>query len=265
MSDAADPGSIRDEPEEWTVHDVERVWQGDAPFSVRRDTISNPARPDVRFSRLVLDHPGAVVILAVDEQERALVLQQYRQPALLRFVELPAGLLDVEDEDPLVAAQRELREEGLVVAEHWTHLFATYSSPGVSSERVTYFLARGLSEAPDRGGFEPEHEEADMTTSWVPVADLVEGIRDGPDHRRADRAGAARLPALRRSKRWLKRVSPSRGRCALWTGSPRRLILRARPCRGAWSCGGPAEREAPRLLVRALCAALDSTAVVPTT
>ena len=179
VSDAADPGSIRDEPEEWTVHDVERVWQGDAPFSVRRDTISNPARPDVRFSRLVLDHPGAVVILAVDEQERALVLQQYRQPALLRFVELPAGLLDVEDEDPLVAAQRELREEGLVVAEHWTHLFATYSSPGVSSERVTYFLARGLSEAPDRGGFEPEHEEADMTTSWVAVADLVEGIRTG--------------------------------------------------------------------------------------
>jgi 8-oxo-dGTP pyrophosphatase MutT (NUDIX family) len=176
VSDAE--AGLRDEPESWQVHDVERIWQGDAPFSVRRDIISAPAHPDVLFGRLVLEHPGAVVILAVDEQERALVLQQYRHPALTRFVELPAGLLDIEGEDPLVAAQRELREEGLVVAEQWTELFSTYSSPGLSSERISYYLARGLSEAPDRGGFEPAHEEADMTTAWVPVADLVEGVRD---------------------------------------------------------------------------------------
>jgi 8-oxo-dGTP pyrophosphatase MutT (NUDIX family) len=170
---------LRDEPESWQVHDVERIWQGDAPFSVRRDIISAPAHPDVLFGRLVLEHPGAVVILAVDEEERALVLQQYRHPALIRFVELPAGLLDVEGEDPLVAAQRELREEALLVAERWTHLFSTYSSPGLSSERISFYLARDLSTAPDRGGFEPAHEEADMTTAWVPVADLVEGVRDG--------------------------------------------------------------------------------------
>lgn len=179
MSDERERADVRDEPEAWPVHHVERVWQGDAPFSVRRDTISNPAHPDEKFTRLVVEHPGAVVMLAVDEEERALVLRQYRQPALLRFVELPAGLLDVEDEDPLVAAQRELREEGLVVAESWTQLFSTYSSPGLSSERVTYYLAQGLSDAPDRGGFEPEHEEADMTTAWVPVADLIEGVREG--------------------------------------------------------------------------------------
>ena len=177
MSDAE--AGLRDEPESWQVHDVERIWQGDAPFSVRRDIISAPAHPDVLFGRLVLEHPGAVVILAVDEEERALVLQQYRHPALIRFVELPAGLLDVEGEDPLVAAQRELREEALLVAEQWSQLFSTYSSPGLSSERISYYLARGLSEAPDRGGFEPAHEEADMTTAWVPVADLVEGVRDG--------------------------------------------------------------------------------------
>ena len=177
MSDAE--AGLRDEPESWQVHDVERIWQGDAPFSVRRDIISAPAHPDVLFGRLVLEHPGAVVILAVDEEERALVLHQYRHPALTRFVELPAGLLDVEGEDPLVAAQRELREEALLVAEQWSQLFSTYSSPGLSSERISYYLARGLSEAPDRGGFEPAHEEADMTTAWVPVADLVEGVRDG--------------------------------------------------------------------------------------
>jgi len=168
-----------DEPQSWPVHEIERVWNGPAPFSVRRDTISVPGSPDERFGRLVLEHPGAVVILAVDEQERALILHQYRHPALMRFVELPAGLLDVPDEDPVVAAQRELREEGLVVAEHWTHLFTTYSSPGLSSERIGYYLAQGLSAAPDRGGFEPAHEEADMTLEWVPVADLVDGVREG--------------------------------------------------------------------------------------
>ncbi|MGA8992702.1 MAG: NUDIX hydrolase [Nocardioidaceae bacterium] len=176
-ADAA--AAVADRPEAWPVHQVERIWQGAAPFSVRRDIISAPGRPDERFGRLVLEHPGAVVVLAVDEQDRALVLQQYRHPALLRFIELPAGLLDEPDEDPLEAARRELREEGLVLAEQWTHLFTTYSSPGLSSERIAYYLARGVSAAPDRGGFVLEHEEADMTLSWVPVDDLVAGVRDG--------------------------------------------------------------------------------------
>ena len=171
--------ALADEPATWTVHEEERVWQGAAPFSVRRDTISAPGRPDERFARLVLEHPGAVVILAVDDQERALVLFQYRHPASMRLVELPAGLLDVEGEDPLVAARRELREEGLVLAAHWRHLFTTFSSPGLSSERIAYYLATGLTAAPDRGDFEPAHEEADMTLDWIPVDDLLEGIRDG--------------------------------------------------------------------------------------
>lgn len=171
--------ALSDRPDSWPVHDVERIWKGDAPFSVRRDLISAPGRPDERFGRLVLEHPGAVVVLAVDEQERALVLHQYRHPAAMRLVELPAGLLDDPDEDPVTAARRELQEEALLLAERWTHLFSTYSSPGLSSEKIAYYLAEGLSPAPDRGGFEPAHEEADMTTEWVPVEDLVHGVRDG--------------------------------------------------------------------------------------
>lgn len=169
----------RDRPESWPVHEVERIWAGSAPFSVRRDVISAPGRPDEQFGRLVLEHPGAVVILAVDEEERVLVVHQYRHPAAMRFVELPAGLLDEPGEDPVTAAQRELREEGLVLAERWTHLFTTYSSPGLSSERIAYFLAQRLSPAPDRGGFEPAHEEADMTLDWVPVDALLQGVREG--------------------------------------------------------------------------------------
>jgi 8-oxo-dGTP pyrophosphatase MutT (NUDIX family) len=168
-----------DRPESWPVHDVECIWKGAAPFSVRRDMVSVPGHPDETFGRLVLEHPGAVIILAVDEQERALVLHQYRHPAAMRFVELPAGLLDVAGEDPVRAARRELQEEGLILAAEWTHLLTTYSSPGLSSERLAYFLARDLSPAADRGGFEPAHEEADMTLEWVPVDDLLEGVREG--------------------------------------------------------------------------------------
>ena len=171
--------ALSDRPESWPVHDVERIWNGGAPFSVRRDLISAPHRPDEQFGRLVLEHPGAVVILAVDEDERVLVLHQYRHPAAMRFVELPAGLLDEPDEDPVSAARRELQEEALLLAERWTHLFTTYSSPGLSSEKIAYYLAEGLGAAPDRGGFEPAHEEADMTTHWVPVDELVQGVRDG--------------------------------------------------------------------------------------
>jgi ADP-ribose pyrophosphatase len=173
------PGPPADRPESWPVHEVERIWEGAAPFSVRRDVISAPGRPGEHFGRLVLEHPGAVVVLAVDDEDRALVLEQYRHPALQRFVELPAGLLDVGGENPLAAARRELREEGLLLADRWDLLFSTYSSPGLSSERITYFLARDLSPAPDRGDFVPEHEEADMTVSWVPVEELIEGVRTG--------------------------------------------------------------------------------------
>ncbi len=176
---------LSDPAEHWPVHEVERIWSGNAPFAVRRDTISAPGRPGETFGRLVLEHPGAVVILAVDDRERTLVLHQYRHPVERRMLELPAGLLDVPGEDPLLAAQRELREEALLVADTWEHLLATYPSPGLSSERIDIFLASGLSAAPDRGDFTPAHEEADMTTSWVPVADLVEAflahdITNGP-------------------------------------------------------------------------------------
>lgn len=171
--------SLRDVPESWPVHETEDVWSGAAPFSVRRDVIAAPSRPDETFGRLVFDHPGAVIVLAVDDARNAFVLRQYRHPASLRFVELPAGLLDVEHEDPLVAAQRELREEALLLAGRWSHLLSTYPSPGFSSERMEIYLAEELTAAPDRGAFEPEHEEADMTTAWVPVADLVDGVLAG--------------------------------------------------------------------------------------
>ncbi|WP_148574826.1 NUDIX domain-containing protein [Nocardioides caldifontis] len=177
-------GKLADQPERWPVHESRDVWRGPAPFAVRNDLISAPGRAE-RFWRLVMEHPGAVVVLAVDDEERALVLRQYRHPTGTRFVELPAGLLDEPGEDPQVAAERELLEEGAVRADEWDHLNTLHTSPGINSERIEVYLARSLTAVPDRGGFEPQHEEADMTAEWVPVDELVDGVlerrlTDGP-------------------------------------------------------------------------------------
>jgi 8-oxo-dGTP pyrophosphatase MutT (NUDIX family) len=169
-----------DEPQSWPVHSSEDIWRGSAPFAVRRDEVSVPGEVGgaERFGRVVVEHPGAVVVLALDEDDRALVLRQYRHPIGMRMVELPAGLLDVPGEDPLVAAQRELLEEGGVEAGHWTHLSSMHTSPGISAERIEIYLAQGLRSVPDRGGFEPHHEEADMTVHWVPFPDLLDAVLD---------------------------------------------------------------------------------------
>ncbi len=202
---------LADRPEAWPVQATEVAWRGSAPFWLRQDLLSAPGRPDQTFTRLAVVHPGAVVVLAVDDDERALVLQQYRHAARTRFVELPAGLLDVDGEDPVVAARRELLEEGALVAAQWTHLLTSYSSPGVSQERVETYLARDLTAVPDRGGFALEHEEADMTSAWVPVVDLLDGVLGG---RLTDAplALAVMAYALRRTGR-----SPS----AVQAGGPR--------------------------------------------
>lgn len=169
--------ALGDEPEAWPVHATEDVWRGPAPFAVRLDEISRPDEPE-RFSRLVVEHPGAVVVLAVDDRGRALVLKQYRHAAAHRFVELPAGLLDQPGEDPLDAARRELLEEAGLEADRWQHLTTVHNSPGFTSERIALFLASDLRPA-DRGDFVAEHEEADMTLHWVPLEDLLAAILDG--------------------------------------------------------------------------------------
>jgi ADP-ribose pyrophosphatase len=170
---------VRDEPERWPVASSTDLYRSGLPFALRSDRIRHPDRPDEEpFERMVLEHPGAVVILAVGDDERVLCLRQYRHPAAMRMLELPAGLLDRAEEEPASTAARELLEEAGLRAGSWTLLCSTYSSPGISSELIHYFLARELQEA-HRGDFVAAHEEADMETLWVPYDELLAACLDG--------------------------------------------------------------------------------------
>jgi ADP-ribose pyrophosphatase len=120
-----------------------------------------------------------VAVVALDEEDRVLLVRQYRHPVGAHLWELPAGLRDADGEPPLETAKRELAEEALLSAERWSLLVTIYSSPGFCDEHVLIYLAEQLSEAPRPDGFVVEHEEADMTLDRVPLADAVQRVFDG--------------------------------------------------------------------------------------
>ncbi|MEO7349554.1 MAG: NUDIX hydrolase [Terrimesophilobacter sp.] len=122
-------------------------------------------------------HPGAVAVLAEDSAGRLLLIKQYRHPVGYRDWELPAGLLDIDGEDPLEAAKRELAEETDLQAAHWSQLCQFFSSPGGSSEVITVFRASGLSPASET--FERTGEEAGIEVRWEPFDDVVAAVLDG--------------------------------------------------------------------------------------
>ena len=172
------PG-LGDAAESWPVEDSTDLFRDDWVMALRADRIRRPDdREGEAFRRLVLEHPGAAVVVALDDNDRVLCLRQYRHAARRRFVELPAGLCDVDGEDPLEVARRELREEAGLEAGEWVGLTSTYSSPGISSELMHFYLARDLAPT-DRGDFVPEHEEADMETLWVDFEELLAAVLDG--------------------------------------------------------------------------------------
>ncbi|MBW8750401.1 MAG: NUDIX hydrolase [Propionibacteriales bacterium] len=178
MTEAADAQPpLADEPLSWPVVGSAYLHKDDWVVAFRSDTIHRPDHPEDTFRRLVVEDPGAVIVLALDEQDRVVVIHQYRHPVQMRLVELPAGKLDQVGEDPVVAAQRELREEVGLLAREWTHLMTTYASPGITAETHALYLARGLEDI--ERDFDPHHEEAEMAVSRVPLAELVEAVLDG--------------------------------------------------------------------------------------
>jgi ADP-ribose pyrophosphatase len=130
------------------------------------------------LTREFVEHSGAVAVVVLDEAGRVLLLRQYRHPARVLEWELPAGLLDVPGEDPLVAAQRELAEEADLVAAEWSRLATHRSSPGFTDEVLTTYLATGVTEVPEAERHERTGEERDMELRWVPLREAVDAVLD---------------------------------------------------------------------------------------
>jgi 8-oxo-dGTP pyrophosphatase MutT (NUDIX family) len=162
---------LRDDFVEVPVIDSEIVFRGRV-WDIRRDTFEYGGQ---NIARDFVDHTGAVAVLALDDDDNVLLIKQYRHPIGTRDWELPAGLLDIHGESPLVAAQRELAEETDLAAADWSLLTEFHNSPGGSNEAIRVYLARGLSSTP---AFDRTDEEADMELRWVPLLEAVDAVLD---------------------------------------------------------------------------------------
>ena len=172
--------AVEDRAERWPVSSSSVAHRTGRVISVRRDVVAPVAGE--QFTRDVVVHPGAVGILALDEQERVLLVSQYRHPVGHRLLEAPAGLLDVPGEPYHEAAVRELYEEGHVRARDWRVLVDAFTSPGMTTESIRVYLARDLEQVPDGDRHVGRAEEADMPVLWAPLPEVVAAILAGRLH-----------------------------------------------------------------------------------
>jgi ADP-ribose pyrophosphatase len=161
---------VQDEPFRPEIVSSEAVFDGRI-WDVRRDVFRYNGED---ITREYVEHTGAVAVLALDDQERVLLIKQYRHPVRHRDWEIPAGLLDIRGEDPLTAVKRELAEEADLVADEWNVLTDIFTSPGGSDEAIRIYLARGVRPAAE--AFAREEEEADIETAWLPLDDAVDAV-----------------------------------------------------------------------------------------
>jgi 8-oxo-dGTP pyrophosphatase MutT (NUDIX family) len=170
---------LADVPASWPVTRTEVLGEG----QIARFLADDVQTPDgSSMTREYLRHPGAVVVIALDDQDRVVLVRQYRHAVRHRLLEPPAGLLDVAGEDYLAAAQRELAEEVGLAAGRWNVLVDVFSTPGIMGEAVRVYLARDLSAVRPPDGFTKVHEEAEMDVVWAQLDDLVEAVLDGRVH-----------------------------------------------------------------------------------
>lgn len=182
---------IADERFTYPAGDRRDIWQGHI-FGISSEQVDLPAG---RVLREFITHPGAVAIVALDDDDNVALIRQYRHPVRAKLWEIPAGLLDVAGEDYLTAARRELREETDLAGTEWHVLVDLFTSPGGSQESVRIFLARNLSRLPQP--FAREDEEADMEQRFVPLTDAVAAVLAGRVHSPTAVAGLLAAHAAR--------------------------------------------------------------------
>lgn len=179
---------------DFTVIDTTTLFQGRI-VGVREDVVRMPDGSEAK--REIVAHLGAVVVVALDENENVVLVRQYRPAVRAWLTELPAGLLDVDGEPPLEAAQRELAEEAQLSAATWHTLLDLHSSPGFSDETVRVYLARDLSAEDRPDGFVVEHEEVTMTVTREPLETAVARTLAGQITNAAAAAGVLAAAAAR--------------------------------------------------------------------
>ncbi|MCD2144748.1 NUDIX domain-containing protein [Gordonia paraffinivorans] len=169
--------------------------------------------------REVVEHFGAVAILARDEDGRIAMVRQYRHPVGRRLLELPAGLLDQDGEEPLEAARRELAEEADLAAETWHVLVDLALSPGFTDEALRLYLAEDLHhlEAAER-----VDEEAELEVEWIALDDAVRMVLGGEIVNATSVAGILAAAAAQRAGVELRGVD------APWPDEPTALRDRRR-------------------------------------
>jgi ADP-ribose pyrophosphatase len=148
----------------------EIVYQGRA-FTIRRDHMELPDGRTVQFD--IVAHTGSVVLLPLDANGNLLFVRQYRHPAKLELLELPAGTLD-EDEAPEACARREIREETGMAAGKLKEIGQFYLAPGYSTEFMHVYLASELRPDP----LEPDADEF-LQVEAIPLAQALEMAQRG--------------------------------------------------------------------------------------
>jgi len=143
-------------------------------------------------AREVVEHQGAVAVVALDAKKRVLMVRQYRSGAQSELLEIPAGTLE-PNEDPATCAQRELQEETGFRAARLKNLGYFYSSPGFCTEKMYLFLARNLKP----GNAAPDTDEI-IRAEWMPLARALRLIERG------EIVDAKTIVGLARAARWLK-------------------------------------------------------------
>ncbi len=175
-ADEALADEVVTDPAKYPIQSTRTVFEGHI-VSVRQDEV---AMSDGSIGhRDVVVHPGAVGVVALDDQDRIVMIRQYRHPVRSYLWEVPAGLKDVADEPLVETARRELVEEAGVAAQRWDRLLDLYASPGGSTEEVTIFLARDLSPAQRPADFEFSAEELDLEVRYVALADAQAAVLTG--------------------------------------------------------------------------------------
>ena len=172
--------NISDTVEHWPVASSAELTRSRL-VTVRSDQVRTPENQ--LAERDVVLHPGAVAALALDAEDRILMIRQYRHAVGRLLWEIPAGLRDVAGEDPWLTAQRELMEETGYRARDWRVLVDYYSSPGFSTERLRIFLARDLEAVPAaERHFVPRDEEAHLLLAWLSLDEAVGKVFAGELH-----------------------------------------------------------------------------------